>query len=399
MKLSNLFVLLIFASLTLFSCKKDDAPASDNLVKDYEGTFSVAMTTTGITNSLDGLLKTSSDKTYSLTLPSGVLRGTIETTANSLTLRVTQNDGLFKDCIDLGGSISDTSTGYDLSISGTYTYGVPITVSGAVVTVGAFDQAYRDSKTHSSVYVTHDESCLATITINGTTLSPLNNFYTLGGFCNPMYDLLLNLHRDVDGQQSALSYQTLRLKGLDGNYFIDEDCNTAFFALPKNTEYTYTAEWSNGEITTGTFTSPDGALQMALCIENDGAECTTGEDGNLSGADGSPRFNLAWGGTNVYLELIVTDPFGNIIDLDTRNSPTGGVMDVICDSSCPDGSSRNVLWRNGGPAGVYTYTVISYESSQVVSLKMVARDNGATVSETNSRINPGETLTYRYTKN
>lgn len=400
MKLSKLFTLLIFANLVLFSCKKDDTPTSEDLVKDYQGSFSGAMTSAGINNSLEGLLKTNSDNTFSLTLPSGILKGTIETTTNPLTLVVNQNDGLFKDCINLGGTLTGTSAGYDLSISGAYSDGVPIAINGVAVTTGAFDQDYRDSKTHSSVYFTHNESCLATITINGTTLSPLNAHYSPNGLCDPMYDFMLSfLHADADNKQSTLFCQTLRLRDFDGSYFTVEDCNTASFYVPKNTEYTYTVEWSNGETTSGQFTSPDGALSMAICLENDGQECTTGDDGNLTGRDGSPRFNLAWGGTDVYLELVVTDPLGNIIDVDTRNSPTGGIMDYICDSSCPEGNSRNVVWRNGGPAGVYTYKVISYESSQVVPFKLVVRDNGTTISETNGSINPEETLTYSYSKN
>jgi hypothetical protein len=49
--------------------------------------------------------------------------------------------------------------------------------------------------------------------------------------------------------------------------------------LAKNTNFTYTVVWANGEVTSGEFVSPGGGQTLAICIENDGAECD-GSSGN-----------------------------------------------------------------------------------------------------------------------
>ncbi len=283
MKSTKLIVLLFLASITLFSCKKDegngDSPSSE--IENYEGDFNGGMDADGIYNPLEGVLKTSTDGTFSLELLSGSLEGAIESIDNRLSLTVDYSDGLFNEASDLIGTITKTQGGYDFSVSGSYIDGNPITISGTSMTLPESNQAYHDSKSKSSVYFTHNESCNATITINTTVLSGLNAHYEQnGGLCAPVYSGFLSTPRDVENEESHISCHTVRLLGQDGNYITFEDCNTAVFILNKNTQYSYFVEWENGETETGEFTSPDGGSRMAICIENSGPECNGNGGGN-----------------------------------------------------------------------------------------------------------------------
>lgn len=395
MNISKLFILLIIANLTLFSCKKDDG-GTNNSIDDYEGYFTGTMTTEGINNPLEGILKTSSNGTFTLSLLSGNLQGSIELIDNTLRLEINQNDGLFDGSTNLSGTLDQNSNGYTLSISGTYIDGNPLNINGQTVTMEIGNQEYHDSKTKSSVYFTHNESCLATITIGSTVLSGLNNHYAEGGLCASMYATFLTWPMDVENKQSQVNCHTVRLLGLDGNYFTFEDCNTATFILPKNTQYTYFVQWENGETETGEFTSPDGGSRMAICLENSGPECNG--SGNLPGADGSPRFNMTWSG-DTDLDLYVTDPTGFTISYTSTSSPSGGILDLDCTGSCPGGNAENITWENGGPSGVYEFHVNYYSGSANTPFTLTVRDNETTMNVINSSLSEGDSQTWTYTKN
>jgi len=398
MKLSKLFALLILANLTLFSCKKDEGSNNDYSINDYEGYFTGIMTTEGISNPLEGVLKTSSNGTFTLNLLSGSLQGSIESIDNTLRLDINQRSGIFYDSTSLTGTLSQNSEGYNLSISGTYIDGNPLNLNGQAVTLELGNQAYHDSKTKSSVYFTHNESCKAVITIGSTTLGDLNNHYAENGLCNGMYASMFTWPVDVENEQSQLDCHTVRLRGLDGNYFTFEDCNTATFILPKNTQYSYFVQWENGETETGNFTSPDGASRMAICLENSGPECSGNGNGNLPGADGSPRFNMTWSGSTD-LDLYVTDPLGFTIYYSSTNSPSGGVLDVDCTGSCTGGNAENITWENGGPSGVYEFHVNYYSGSGDTPFTITVRDNDTTRNVINSSLSDGDSQTWTYTKN
>jgi len=283
MRSTKLIGLLFFTSITLFSCKKDDGDGvnTSTEIENYEGDFNGEMDADGIYNSLEGIFRTSTDGTFSLNLISGSLEGNLESIDGTLRLSVNYTYGLFSDTSDLIGTLSKTSEGYDFSVTGTYIDGNPITISGTSMTIPESNQAYHDSKSKSSVYFTHNESCNATITINNTVLSGLNAHYeSNGGLCASVYEGFLSTPRDVENEESHINCHTVRLLGQDGNYITFEDCNTATFILAKNTQYSYFVEWENGETESGEFISPDGGSRMAICLENAGPECNGNGGGN-----------------------------------------------------------------------------------------------------------------------
>lgn len=122
--------------------------------------------------------------------------------------------------------------------------------------------------------------------------------------------------------------------------------------------------------------------------------------GNLSGEDGSPRFNLTWSGS-MDLDLYVTDPTGETISYVNTVSNSGGMLDVDCTGNCSGGNSENITWPNGGPSGQYSFYVNNYSGGNNTSFNILIRDNNQdinTISGTTSQSNDDNSPVYTYTK-
>jgi len=124
----------------------------------------------------------------------------------------------------------------------------------------------------------------------------------------------------------------------------------------------------------------------------DEADC-----GGLAGADGSPRFNLTWGG-DTDLDLYVTDPNGETLSYTNTSSSSGGELDVDCTGNCSGGNSENITWVDGGPSGNYSFYVNHFSGSSA-SYTLTVRDNGGSVTSYTGSLSSGNSTTYNYTKN
>lgn len=139
-----------------------------------------------------------------------------------------------------------------------------------------------------------------------------------------------------------------------------------------------------------------GACDEPSCLELlDETVCE-----GISGADGSPRFNLTWSGS-ADLDLYVTDPAGDTISYINTASASGGMLDVDCTGNCPGGNSENITWASGGPSGTYTFYVNYYSGSGTVPFNILVRDNSQNVrTDTGSVSNSGDnSASFTYTKN
>lgn len=97
---------------------------------------------------------------------------------------------------------------------------------------------------------------------------------------------------------------------------------------------------------------------FAACSEDDDSG-DGGNDLNLVGQEGNPRFNLQFSnGDNVDLDLYVETPNGITVSYMNPNAD-GGELDVDCMcGSCPQGANENIFWQNGtAPSGTYKYYV------------------------------------------
>lgn len=97
---------------------------------------------------------------------------------------------------------------------------------------------------------------------------------------------------------------------------------------------------------------------FAACSEDDDSG-DGGNDLDLVGQEGNPRFNLQFSnGDNVDLDLYVETPNGVTVSYMNPNAD-GGELDVDCMcGSCPQGANENIFWQNGtAPSGTYKYYI------------------------------------------
>jgi uncharacterized protein YfaP (DUF2135 family) len=131
---------------------------------------------------------------------------------------------------------------------------------------------------------------------------------------------------------------------------------------------------------------------LAACSEDD-----NGNDLNLAGEDGNPRFNLTWSGSTD-LDLYVTDPDGETISYLNTSSNSGGVLDVDCLGNCDGGNAENITWPTGSPDGTYTFFVNNFDASGSVSFTLRVIQNGSILrtieSETDQTGFNSETYTF-----
>jgi hypothetical protein len=139
-----------------------------------------------------------------------------------------------------------------------------------------------------------------------------------------------------------------------------------------------------------------GACNEPSCLELlDESTCS-----GMSGADGSPRFNLTWNGSSD-LDFYVTDPTGETISYTNTSSSSGGILDVDCTGDCSGGNSENITWEAGGPSGTYSFYVNYFSGDGNVPFNILIRDNTQNIrTESGSVSTSGsDSATYTYIKN
>lgn len=278
MKLNLVLISLLIISLG--SCSKDDS--IKNL--DLTGTFSGDMSAGTIKNTLEGSFSISHNF-FSLQTSAGELSGNAELANEAYELTNLSGSGLFDGSTSMNGQLN--KVGQNLTIIGDFVDGSNLSING-MFSLEEWNQNFSDTKLKSKVFFKLDENetCTASITINGVTLNPLNNFYQENRYCSP--DALVNIliDNDIDLKSSQLLCNTITLQDPNnGTFNTFESCTVAVFVVDKNTAYNYTIEWQNGEITTGIFTSSDGGRGLSICPDNPGEPCdnttATGQVGIL----------------------------------------------------------------------------------------------------------------------
>ncbi len=383
--------------LLIVACSSsDDGNSTPQSFDEYEfsGIFRGTLYSNGSTSQIEGYVTIEENGTTILNLLTGRMKGVSVKVGDDYNITINEVTGLFEDVTNITGSIEISTR--TLYLTGTNPDGSQMTVGGNAAQVIPTSDPGWNVLTKSAVVFTHNESCKASITINGLTLSGLNGFYHEGGLCDSYYNLHNTIRSNLDNLQSEVLCNTGTITGLDGNPLTFTDCNTTRFILDKNTEYTYTVVWENGEVSTGEFTSSDGGYQLPICLSNNGPECEG--DGELVGSTGNPRFNLQFT-ADVDLDLYVVTPNGTTIYYG-NSTGQGGELDVDC--ACGDScGGENIFWSNG-PSGQYQYYVKYFGScgtSSPAASYTIKVLNGNNVSQTRTgTLNDGQqSQTWTYT--
>lgn len=165
--------------------------------------------------------------------------------------------------------------------------------------------------------------------------------------CGDSYYALWNTLRfNYDEETiSELFCNSGTLKGLDGNPVKFTDCNTIRFVLDKNEDYEYTAEWSNGVVTTGHFSTKGGGTMTAVCPSvgsgGSGGSCTDkantfkigGTVYNAAitecGSDGSEYYMYAESSDESELEIVLpSTPVANASYTILNAASVGGSLEA-----------------------------------------------------------------------
>jgi hypothetical protein len=380
--------------------KSDDGGGSEpQSFEDFEfsGIFRGTLSSDGNLSELEGYVTIDEDGDATLDLLSGRMTGHATLVGDNYNITVTESTGLFANVTNIVGTIEISTR--TLYLTGDNPDGSPMTIGGQTPPVTVQTTGGWENLAKAAVYFTHNETCKVSITINGETLSGINAHYHQGGLCDSYYSLWNQIYQNYDDKESTVFCNTGTIMGLDGNPVTFTDCNTAAFILNKNTEYTYTAVWENGEVSTGSFTTPGGGAKETICLSNSGDECN---DGGLVGSAGNPRFNLQFS-QDVDLDLYVKTPNGTLI---YYGNPTGqnGELDVDCAcGGCENGHAENIFWTNG-PSGTYEFYVNYYGSCSASTPSVnftVKVMNGNTVLQTKTgTLSEGQSSQHwTYTKN
>lgn len=119
--------------------------------------------------------------------------------------------------------------------------------------------------------------------------------------------------------------------------------------------------WSNTSI--GAVVPEDLSGMVTVVVTVDGAASNAFPLTVLGSGD--VQITLRWSNTND-LDLHVIDPNGDEISYVTRQSPSGGMLDVDANASCSSATSsprENIFWPLGSaPAGSYTVRVVFFKS-------------------------------------
>lgn len=277
--LSNgLFVSLVIAIfLLLGSCTKEEADKLGNSDQSSIEESIVGYLNYGDVNqSFNGLL-TVTDDAINIESIVGSLHGTVIPFESGFNISITSGSGALNVFINTLNGTYDTASG-NMTLSGASINNQSLTLYGYVQTIEEANQEYYDSHSYTGIYFTHSESCNATIYVSGLSLGPVETYWNEGGMCaTDWFQIGGFVGLDYDDDISSLVSASGVIEGLDGNPVSYEHNYAALFVLPKNQQYTYYVDWDNGETTQGTFTTPNGGLSDAICIENNGEECDYSE--------------------------------------------------------------------------------------------------------------------------
>ncbi|AWH84231.1 hypothetical protein HYN59_03490 [Flavobacterium album] len=399
--LKRLSALAFMCLLIVVACSKDDSSGggSNKPLTEFEfsGIFTGTLNNNGAVSDLEGYVTIDDDGATRLNLLTGSMKGSSVKTGPNYNITVTEANGAFAGIEDITGTI-DTAT-RTIYLSGTNPDGSQMTVGGNAANPNLVTDGGWGSLQKSAVVFTHNETCKATVTINGVSFSGLNGFYQEGGLCSDYYFQSNQIRFNMDSKSSEIFCHDITLLGLDGQMHTYTDCNTIRFVLNKNTQYTYTVAWENGETGSGTFTTPDGGFQLPICLSNDGAECDG--EGGLEGQNGNPRFNLQFSNAgNVDLDLYVQTPNGSIIYYGNETAQ-GGTIDVDC--ACGNACDSENIFFNNGPSGQYTFWVDYYgdcgSGSTSSNFTVKVMDNNTVVQTKTGTLNSGESTHWTYNHN
>jgi hypothetical protein len=289
-----LLVVLMASLLITVSCN-DDPESKQPSFDDYEysGALRATITSNGMESTTEGYVTVAEDGEVTIETMAGSMTGTSEQTEAGYDFTITETSGSFADVTEVAGSIN-TEAGVT-AISGTNPGGSTITIAGELTPILQTDGGWDDLEKASAIFTHSEADLLVSITIDGITLDGLNAFYHEGGRCDAYYDLGNSIPQNVDDKESEIFCNSGTLRGIDGQPVDFTDCNTIRFVLNKNTKYTYTAEWSNGMVTSDEFTTPGGGRMIAICPTSSGG----GGGGNCSNQAntfkmGSQSFGIAF---------------------------------------------------------------------------------------------------------
>ncbi|MDQ7916680.1 hypothetical protein RBU60_03760 [Mesonia sp. MT50] len=280
----------IFSVLIIFfsACSEDDTAPNNEPIQSLEdfdlvGNFIGNMSAGNLNNSLEGSIIVDNNSFKIITF-GGEISGTAELNGGNYILNNLTSTGVFEGSTNVSGLINTDNQ--DLSIDGVFIDDSDLIVEGTY-TQEESSQAFSDARSKSMVIFQSEfeESCDATITIDGETIGPLGGFYQPVGYCASNSLPNIAPYPNVDSQDSYLDCREFVLRNPDtGEYNTYEFCPFANFILDKNTAYNYSVAWENGEFSKGSFTTKDGGLGLVVCLDNPGEAC----DGDGGGEDGEP---------------------------------------------------------------------------------------------------------------
>lgn len=292
-----LFVLGILGlPLVLSSCDKS-SDTSDNqsnaVLSSFDGTFRYGSNN----DSSEGYVSVDDDE-FSFVNEYGSLTGSVELVedldATYYQIDISDGEGIFEDQDALQGEMYSDYLG----LSGVNSNGETVSIEGTVTTVEELNAEWEQERTKALVTFTNTHSCDAYITINYETLGPLEKHWKEGGYTDETYGGVLLIPKNVDNGTSYLSCKDITLKTFDGSYKTYTKCQHAYFVVDKETSYTYTVEWDNGEVTTGTIAPLAGGHKKYIVLSNNGAECNYDEDGE-STTEREVEFNIDYNSSNL----------------------------------------------------------------------------------------------------
>lgn len=278
-------VVLVISLFLFAACSQDDSDSKQVSWDDFifSGVFTGNYTNNS-SSELEGYITIEDNGIISIELFNGGMVGTVDEEGEDYNISINQSSGIFGNVSNITGTLNSVTR--MIAISGTDMTGSSVTITGEVPPVPI---NFSNSLSKSTILFTHSEmDCVASVTVNGVTLSGLQHFYEDNNFCHSKYDIFRILVRDNDTAESKVHCNTGTILGLDGNPLTFTQCAVMRFVVNKNTEYTYTVNWNNGEVTTGQFKSPDGGRFITICPTSD--DCTGG--GGAGNETGTGQFNF-----------------------------------------------------------------------------------------------------------
>jgi hypothetical protein len=386
------FACLLMMSM-LVSCGDDGEskkPSFDEY--EYSSLLTATITSNGTPSYTEGYVTVDKGEITIETL-AGTMTGMVEETEGGYTFTITGGTGGFADVTGVTGTLdlaSNTTT-----FSGTNPGGSSLSVEGELAPVPVKDGGWDDLE-KVSVDFTHSEpGLLVSITIDGETFDGLNAFYHPGGRCDSYYALWNTIPFNVDNMESTLFCHSGTLKGLDGQPVEFTDCSTLRFVLNKKTKYTYTAEWSDGTVTSDDFTTGGGGSVTVICPST-GSGSTGGSCSNKANTFkiGSTTFSAQFtecdvdGGYYLYAEssneseveiLLPSKPVNNgtykVVNADTFGNLQPGQAALYAYSE----SSDRDYYSTGG--GTFTVTLVNGKV-QVDFCKVPVKDYDSSTTTT-----------------